>query len=259
MPETAACRSSASSTRPRSTSRARASHNTDYGTASATARSQAESSSSSDGSSSTSSSDSKPAKSGGDIVPTSIGAPRARPRRARRPPRTDVRKSKRPSQAGPSRVPPVPVRGRSSETAGTQGLAEPAASRAAKRSTAAWRWASGTSPVGAAEDARLRRAADRDGGRRPPAASGRSCRCGTSAGRLPGDPRQPDERRPGDRSRPFIAPRIFCWRRARVRSFSRGLHAFLRVRASASACLPSMLGLARSSAAACSRRCGSRR
>ena len=36
----------------------------------------------------------------------------------------------------------------------------------------------------------------------------------------------------------LIAPRIFCWRRARVRSFSRGLHSFLRVRASASACLP---------------------
>ena len=38
----------------------------------------------------------------------------------------------------------------------------------------------------------------------------------------------------------LIEPMIFCWRRARVRSFSRGLHSFLRVRASASACLPSI-------------------
>ena len=44
----------------------------------------------------------------------------------------------------------------------------------------------------------------------------------------------------GDRTRDFIAATIFCWRVARVRSFSRGLQSFLRVRASASACLPSM-------------------
>ena len=45
---------------------------------------------------------------------------------------------------------------------------------------------------------------------------------------------------PGESTRLFIAARIFCWRRARVRSFSRGLQSFLRVRASASACLPLM-------------------
>ncbi len=38
----------------------------------------------------------------------------------------------------------------------------------------------------------------------------------------------------------LIEPMIFCWRRARVRSDSFGLHSFLRVRASASACLPSI-------------------
>ena len=36
----------------------------------------------------------------------------------------------------------------------------------------------------------------------------------------------------------LIEPRIFCWRRARVRSDSLGLHSLWRVRASASACLP---------------------
>src|SRR3954453_812400 len=38
----------------------------------------------------------------------------------------------------------------------------------------------------------------------------------------------------------FIDERIFCWRRALVRSFSRGLQRLCRVRASASACLPLM-------------------
>ena len=47
----------------------------------------------------------------------------------------------------------------------------------------------------------------------------------------------------GDSSRRFIAPTIFCWRRARVRSSSFELQSFLRVRASASACLPSMCDL----------------
>ncbi len=42
----------------------------------------------------------------------------------------------------------------------------------------------------------------------------------------------------GEISRDFIADRIFCWRRARVRSDSLGLHSLWRVRASASACLP---------------------
>src|SRR5919204_5772420 len=42
----------------------------------------------------------------------------------------------------------------------------------------------------------------------------------------------------GDSRRCLIADMIFCWRRARERSFSRLLHRFLRVRASASACLP---------------------
>ena len=36
----------------------------------------------------------------------------------------------------------------------------------------------------------------------------------------------------------LIADRIFCWRRAREKSLSFALHSFLRVRASASACLP---------------------
>jgi hypothetical protein len=36
----------------------------------------------------------------------------------------------------------------------------------------------------------------------------------------------------------LIAARIFCWRLARVRSSSRLAQSFLRVRASASACLP---------------------
>src|SRR5262249_12788230 len=36
----------------------------------------------------------------------------------------------------------------------------------------------------------------------------------------------------------LIAPRIFCWRRARVRSFSLGLQSLWRVLAKASACLP---------------------
>ena len=36
----------------------------------------------------------------------------------------------------------------------------------------------------------------------------------------------------------LIAERIFCWRRARARSFSCGLQSLWRVRASASACLP---------------------
>ena len=44
----------------------------------------------------------------------------------------------------------------------------------------------------------------------------------------------------GEISRDFIADRIFCWRRARVRSDSFGLHSLWRVRASASACLPLM-------------------
>ena len=44
----------------------------------------------------------------------------------------------------------------------------------------------------------------------------------------------------GDSRRRFIAATIFCWRRARVRSFSFFAQLFLRVRASASACLPSM-------------------
>ena len=42
----------------------------------------------------------------------------------------------------------------------------------------------------------------------------------------------------GESTRPFIALRICCWRFARVRSSSAGLQLFLRVRASASACLP---------------------
>ena len=57
-----------------------------------------------------------------------------------------------------------------------------------------------------------------------------------------------------DSTRDFIALRIFCWRRARVRSFSVGLQSLWRVRASASACLPSMCVRARASGAACSRR-----
>ena len=42
----------------------------------------------------------------------------------------------------------------------------------------------------------------------------------------------------GDSVRDFIAPMMRCWRRARVRSFSLALQAFLRVRASASAWSP---------------------
>src|SRR5215218_4706780 len=45
---------------------------------------------------------------------------------------------------------------------------------------------------------------------------------------------------PIENSWSFMAARIFCWRRARVRSSSRLLHSFLRVRARASAWRPSM-------------------
>ena len=44
----------------------------------------------------------------------------------------------------------------------------------------------------------------------------------------------------GESTRERIAPTIFCWRRSRVRSSSRGLQRLCRVRASASACRPSM-------------------
>ena len=44
----------------------------------------------------------------------------------------------------------------------------------------------------------------------------------------------------GLKTRDFIALMTFCWRRARVRSFSFGLQRLWRVRARASACLPSM-------------------
>ena len=44
----------------------------------------------------------------------------------------------------------------------------------------------------------------------------------------------------GESTRFFIAATTFCWRRWRVSSSSRRLHSFLRVRDSASACLPSM-------------------
>ena len=89
------------------------------------------------------------------------------------------------------------------------------------------------------EDVRRRRAAESPRGEERRAASGRSCRS-ERLRRVPGDPRQADE--PGRRQHPRLhrARRCFCWRRARVRSFSRALQGFLRVRASASACLPSM-------------------
>ena len=45
---------------------------------------------------------------------------------------------------------------------------------------------------------------------------------------------------PGESTRLFMPETIFCWRRWRVSSSSRGLQRFLRVRDSASACLPSM-------------------
>src|SRR3954453_11413391 len=44
----------------------------------------------------------------------------------------------------------------------------------------------------------------------------------------------------GLNTRDFMALMTFCWRRARVRSFSLGLHRLWRVRARASACRPSM-------------------
>ena len=74
--------------------------------------------------------------------------------------------------------------------------------------------------------------------RRSPAASRRPCRCASSSActtRPTAAARTSSARTRGPSSR----CRICCWRFARVRSSSAGLQSFLRVRASASACLPS--------------------
>ena len=92
-------------------------------------------------------------------------------------------------------------------------------------------------PTGAARSASpCRRSAPRRRGR---AATGRTCPSGSPSA-PPTPPTAGGRTSRTSVTLSLIEPMIFCCRRARVRSFSRGLHSFLRVRASASACLPSI-------------------
>ena len=72
--------------------------------------------------------------------------------------------------------------------------------------------------------------------------------------RVPGDPRQAEERRRARTARHFIAARIFCWRRARVRSFSRGLQRVLARAGERERLLAVDVRRALRAGAACSRR-----
>ena len=126
----------------------------------------------------------------------------SRPRRRRtRPSARRARRARRAARRPPS---PPPT--------------EPAAHPARKRRTFACLTVSGTCARDRAEQSVCGEPADRQRAEEPEQRRPAHVRA-QRLGHVPGDERQPQERH-GDSSRLFIAATIFCWRRARVRSFS---------------------------------------
>jgi putative FmdB family regulatory protein len=198
----------------------------------------------------------KSGESGATTTRTSSREAREGPRRAPR--RADAARrllsSRRPAGARPRPTSPRPRRTRAASSAIPRRSARPRPRRAVRPTVSPARRGSFVSPVGR----RIRAAGSRGGGqaRESRAASGRPCPSAATSARPRDDGRRTNA--PGDTRRAFIAAKSFCWRRRGSGPTPAGCRgSCASARARAPACR--RCGSSRSSGAACSRRCESRR